>query len=51
MPLKGALGHSRTITKHRHKVIANCARAGIFWQGRLGECSKYARTEVLAVAS
>ena len=24
--------HFRTITKHRHKVIAHCAKAGILWQ-------------------
>ncbi|MGN0687909.1 MAG: DUF5662 family protein [Oscillospiraceae bacterium] len=47
MPLKGALGHFRTITKHRHKVIANCARAGIFWQGMLHDLSKYSLTEFL----
>ena len=26
---KRLFGHFRTITKHRHKVIANCAKAGI----------------------
>ena len=26
-------GHLSTITRHRHKVIAHCAKAGILWQG------------------
>lgn len=25
--------HFSTITRHRHKVIIHCAKAGIFWQG------------------
>ena len=37
--------HFRTITKHRHKVIANCARAGILWQGLRHDLSKYSPTE------
>lgn len=50
MSLKGALGHFRTITKHRHKVIAHCARAGILWQGLRHDLSKYSPTEFLAGA-
>ena len=38
-------GHFRTITKHRHKVIANCYKAGIFWQGLRHDLSKYSPTE------
>ena len=26
-------GHFTTITRHRHEVMKNCFRAGIFWQG------------------
>lgn len=47
MSLKGALGHFRTITKHRHKVIAHCARVGILWQGLRHDLSKYSPTEFL----
>lgn len=47
MSLKSAFGHFRTITKHRHKVIAHCARAGIFWQGLRHDLSKYSPTEFL----
>lgn len=39
--------HFRTITRHRHKVIANCARAGIFWQGLRHDLSKYSPTEFI----
>lgn len=40
-----AIKHFRTITKHRHKVIANCFRAGIFLQGLFHDLSKYTPTE------
>ena len=39
--------HFRTITEHRHKVIANCARAGILWQGLRHDLSKYTPTEFI----
>lgn len=47
MKLKNFIGHFRTITRHRHKVIAHCAKAGIFWQGLLHDLSKYSPTEFL----
>lgn len=37
--------HFKTITKHRHKVIGHCRRAGIFWQGLRHDLSKYSPTE------
>ena len=37
--------HFVTITKHRHKVIGHCRRAGIFWQGLLHDLSKYSPAE------
>lgn len=42
--------HFKTITKHRHKVIGHCRRAGIFWQGLRHDLSKYSPTEFLAGA-
>ena len=39
------VGHLTTITRHRHKVIAHCAKAGILWQGMLHDLSKYSPTE------
>lgn len=39
--------HFRTITKHRHRVIAHCRRAGIFWQGLRHDLSKYSPTEFI----
>lgn len=42
--------HFKTITKHRHKVIANCFRAGIFWQGLRHDLSKYTPSEFSAGA-
>lgn len=37
--------HFRTITKHRHKVIYHCYRAGILWQGLRHDLSKYSPAE------
>ena len=45
MSFKGALGHFKTITKHRHAVIRHCAKAGILWQGLFHDMSKYSLTE------
>lgn len=39
--------HFVTITNHRHKVIANCARAGILLQGLRHDLSKYTPTEFI----
>lgn len=47
MSIKGALLHFKTITNHRHKVIAHCAKAGILWQGLRHDLSKYSPTEFL----
>lgn len=37
--------HFRTITRHRHRVIAHCFRAGIGWQGLFHDLSKYSPVE------
>lgn len=42
--------HFKTITKHRHKVIAHCRRAGILWQGLRHDLSKYSPVEFFAGA-
>lgn len=47
MSFKGALGHFKTITKHRHAVIKHCAKAGILWQGLFHDMSKYSPTEFM----
>ena len=39
--------HFITITKHRHKVIAHCAKAGILWQGLKHDLSKYSPAEFI----
>ena len=39
--------HFQTITKHRHRVIAHCAKAGILWQGLRHDLSKYSPTEFI----
>ena len=41
------VGHLSTITRHRHKVIEHCAKAGILWQGLFHDLSKYSPTEFL----
>lgn len=40
--------HFSTITKHRHRVIAHCFKAGIGWQGLFHDLSKYSYTEFWA---
>lgn len=50
MSLRKAFAHFRTITRHRHTVIAHCRRAGILRQGLLHDLSKYAPTEFRAGA-
>ncbi|MBR3646095.1 MAG: catalase [Lachnospiraceae bacterium] len=40
-----AIGHFKTITKHRHQVIIHCKKAGILWQGMFHDLSKYTPTE------
>ena len=42
--------HFRTITKHRHKVIAHCFKAGIGFQGLFHDLSKYSPREFIAGA-
>ena len=39
--------HFKTITKHRHKVISHCFRAGIGFQGLFHDLSKYSPTEFI----
>ena len=43
-------GHLRTVTRHRHKVIVHCARAGILLQGLVHDLSKYSPTEFIPVS-
>ena len=42
-----AIGHFKTITKHRHAVIRNCFKAGIGFQGLGHDLSKYSPEEFL----
>lgn len=45
--MANAIGHFKTITKHRHKVIRNCFKCGILWQGLRHDLSKYSPTEFI----
>ena len=45
-----SLRHFLTITKHRHRVMAHCFKAGIGWQGLFHDLSKYSYTEFRAGA-
>lgn len=47
MSIKSAVMHFRTITKHRHKVISHCRKAGILWQGLRHDLSKYSPAEFI----
>lgn len=46
-----AFEHFKTITKHRHAVIRNCWRAGIFFQGLGHDLSKYTPSEFIPGAT
>lgn len=37
--------HFKTITHHRHLVMRQCFRVGLYWQGLLHDLSKYSPTE------
>lgn len=37
--------HFKTITRHRHLVMAGCFRVGLYWQGLTHDLSKYAPAE------
>lgn len=39
--------HFKMITEHRHKVIENCKKAGILWQGLRHDLSKYSPSEFI----
>ncbi len=41
-------GHLHTITKHRHKVIVHCFKAGIGFQGLRHDLSKYTPSEFIS---
>ena len=43
--VNNALGHFKTITKHRHEVMRLCIKAGLVKQGLLHDLSKYAPVE------
>ena len=43
--MANVIGHFKTITKHRHKVIKHCFKAGILLQGLRHDLSKYAPIE------
>lgn len=42
--------HFKTITKHRHKVITHCYKAGIGFQGLFHDLSKYSPSEFIVGA-
>lgn len=45
--MANALGHFKTITKHRHTVIKHCFKAGIGLQGLRHDLSKYSPIEFI----
>lgn len=45
--ISNAIGHLKTITKHRHAVARHCFKAGIFMQGLRHDLSKYSPVEFL----
>lgn len=47
MKMKNFYGHLKTVAIHRHKVLINCARAGILWRGLTHDLSKFSPTEFI----
>lgn len=45
MNFKNAVGHFKTITKHKLAVMKNCFRVGLYRQGLLHDMSKYSWEE------
>ena len=45
MKLRNVWAHLKTITHHRHLVMAGCFRVGLYKQGLLHDLSKYSPTE------
>ena len=45
--LSNVIGHFKTITHHRHLVMAYCFRVGLYRQGLLHDLSKYSPTEFI----
>ena len=45
--IKGAIGHFRTVTRHRHAVIRHAGKAGILWQGLRHDLSKFSFAEFI----
>ena len=45
MSLHNAVGHFRTITKHKMMVMENCFQVGLYRQGLLHDLSKYSWEE------
>ena len=43
--INNAIGHLKTITRHRHTVMSHCLKAGIFLQGVRHDLSKYSPVE------
>ncbi len=43
--------HFKTITRHRHTVMAGCFRVGLYRQGLLHDLSKYSPTEFMVGAN
>ncbi len=38
--------HIRLVSKHKHEVLKNCAKCGIFWQGVTHDFSKFSPSEL-----
>lgn len=46
----GFFGHLKTVTRHRHLVMAGCFKIGLYWQGLTHDLSKFSPEEFLVGA-
>ena len=45
MKLKNLFGHIGTVTEHKWRVLRNCIKCGLFWQGLVHDLSKFSPEE------
>lgn len=45
--LKGIIGHTKTVFRHKKVVFVHCCKAGIVWQGIVHDLSKFTPAEFI----
>ena len=48
--MKAVWKHFKTVVRHRHEVLKQCMKCGLFWRGLVHDLSKFSPTEFLSSA-